>query len=263
MSKELFFKKKPIIQNEDFVIYSEVDLDNEKEYILKILTNKKQDLLDYFKLQNYDTIAINLFENQETYFDYRKNVKHDIPAPYSMGSFFEQEIDYVCTKQKKENIMSLVCGLIHECIHIFYMKIWKNKYDRVVWFDEGLAQYLSGQKYQLEVDDERFKNWYLSNIIGKDKEIPDISFLNSHGGNYGQFVDTVTNKYSGYALSYLIVRYLAENYDLSTFISNYSVLKKIEEHVLPDAINYYNNCFGIKLLKATGNYYNNQDNKVK
>ena len=73
---------------------------------MKILTNKKQDLLDYFKLQNYDTIAINLFENQETYFDYRKNVKHDIPAPYSMGSFFEQEIDYVCTKQKKENIMS-------------------------------------------------------------------------------------------------------------------------------------------------------------
>lgn len=235
----------PIIQNNDFAIYSEVDLENEKKYILKVLTDKKQELLNYFGFQKYDKITINLFDNQEMYFEYLKTVRQDNPAPYSMGCFFEQEIDYVCTKEKRENIMLLICGLIHECIHIFYMKLWNNKYDRVVWFDEGLAQYLSGQKYKLEVDEEFFKSWYLTNIIGQDKEIPDISFLKQHGGNYGQFVDTITNKYSGYALSYLMVRYLAENYNLSTFINDYSKLLEIEPHILPDTINYYNKCFEV------------------
>lgn len=261
MSKKLVLSKEPIIQNQDFIIYSEVDLTDEAAVILNTLTSKKQELLDFFGFHSFDKITINLFENQENYYDYVKQFYE--PAPYSVGCFFDQEIANVCTSKKRENINLFINELAHECVHIFYRKIWKNKYDRFVWFDEGLAQYLSGEKSKLEIDEGYFKKWYLTNIIGNDKEIPDISFLKNHGTKYGEFVDTVTNKYNGYDLSYLMVRYINENLDIHTFINFYSKLKELETHILPDTINYYNNFFEIASLTSDNNYCDNHHVRAK
>ena len=41
MSKKLILSKEPIIQNQDFIIYSGVDLTDEAAVILNTLTSKK------------------------------------------------------------------------------------------------------------------------------------------------------------------------------------------------------------------------------
>lgn len=242
-----FLPEKPLIENDDFIIYGNNDLEIIKEDIMNYLLEKKAFLLNFFGLTSFKRIPINLFNNREIYIEFTKQFYE--PAPYSRGNFTNGMINY---SYDINAISRLKRTLIHELIHLFYQSIWKEKYDRVLWLDEGLAQYLSGEKNLLESNNERFKAWYLNRIIRYDKEIPPIDFLKEHGSSYGKFVDSESNKYNGYDLSYLMVRYIIEHYnDIIALLNDVQKIRDLEFHIMKDCINYYNDFFQVDKIKES------------
>lgn len=239
-----YLPEQPIIENDDFAIYGNEDLQPVKVEILTYLSEQKLVLLDFFDLKSYKKISINLFNNHDTYIEFTRQFEE--PAPYSIGNFIHDMINYFYDINK---IARLKKALIHELVHCLYQSIWENKYDRVLWLDEGLALYLSGEKNLLEKDKDKFKAWYLDKIIRRDKEIPKMAFLKEHGSTYGTFVDYESNKYDGYNLSYLMVRYLIENnYDIISLLKDYQKIKSLETHILQDCIKYYNDYFQVSKI---------------
>lgn len=232
-----FLNEVPITENDDFIIYGNNDLDEQKDDLLNYLSREKTRILDFFGVKAFDKTSVNLFNSQEVYLKFTKQFFE--PAAYSKGNFANKMINYYYDLTKYK---SLKRSLIHEYVHLVYQKL--NRANRVIWLDEGLAFYLSRQYQSLENDYNMFKRWYFSRVISKDKEIPDISFLKQHGSKYGKFIDMENNKYNGYDLSYLMVRYLVEtNYDLKKLMTSNEEIERIEEHILNDCINYYNNYF--------------------
>lgn len=242
-----FLPEKPLIENDDFIIYGNSDLEMLKEDIMNYLLEKKSLLLKFFGLKNFKRIPINLFNNHDVYIEFTKQFYE--PAPYSRGNFTNGMINY---SYDINAISKLKKALIHELVHLFYQSIWEGKYERILWLDEGLAQYLSGEKNLLESNNERFKAWYLDRIIRYDKKIPPIDFLKEHGSSYGKFVDNETNKYNGYDLSYLIVRYIIENYnDIIALLNDVQKIKDLESHIIKECIHYYNAFFQVDKIKES------------
>lgn len=247
-----FLPETPLIENDDFVIYGNSDLEPVVKDILDSLTQYKVTLLKFFNLDSYRKISINLFNNRDTYLEFSRQFYE--PASYSQGNIANGMINY---SYDINQISRLKTTLMHELAHIFYRSIYNGKYDRIIWFDEGLAQYLSGEKNSLEKDDDKFKEWYLDKIVGCGKEIPKIEFLQKHGGSYGSFVDTETNKYSGYDLSYLMIRYIIEHDDdIISLLHDGKRIKDLETHILKDCIEYYNKHFQVGTFEPTSNNTN-------
>lgn len=231
--------EKPIIENNDFIIYGNADLNIIKIKLIEELSNKKKELLNFFRLNDFPKVTINLFNDHDVYLEFTKQFFE--PMKYSYGNFANGMINYTYDKTYSDkNFEKLISKIMHEYIHILYKQIYKDKFDRVVWLDEGLAQYLSGQFDKQQDNEEEFKNWFLDNIIRRDKEIPKIDYLKKHGSKYGEFVDQETNKYSGYSISYLLVKYLFDNYDnIYDIISDKEKIDEIETNIIEKSIKYY------------------------
>ena len=67
----------------------------------------------------------------------------------------------------------LIASIVHEFIHLVYDN--QVPYNHCVWLEEGLAQFLSGQKSFLEADENKYHNWLKNSVL--KKEIPPITFL--------------------------------------------------------------------------------------
>lgn len=127
----------------------------------------------------------------------------------------------------------------HELFHIMYMElVLKNNYSkRIIWFDEGMAQLFSGEFDSLN-DENRFKDFYLS-VRKETKLIPNLNSID-HGESF------CNEKYNGYNLSYLAVRYLYEIMDSNTFkklISDTNKTLEIGKTVVKKAFCYYEEKF--------------------
>lgn len=250
-----YLPEKPIIENEHFIIYGNNNLEPIKEEILNVLTQKKEELLSFFAFDKFPKVRINLFNNHDDYMNYHKSIGAELSA-YSKGTFNKNTINKL---YELEDIPTrrywLINGLVHEYIHLLYQSIWQNNYERVVWLDEGLSQYLSGQLILLQRDDKKFKSWYLDEIVRRDKEIPNINFLKKHGNKYGEFIDEQSLKYDGYSISYLLVRYLMEivKIDIPTLLKNKKQIDLIENNIISECINFYNSYF--KVYDIKNNFY--------
>ena len=112
--------------------------------------------------------------------------------------------------------------------------ILQNDYSkRIIWFDEGMAQYFSGEKDYLK--DESNFNKFLEKVITKTKVIPDLNSLN-HG------IEFCNNSYNGYDLSYIAVKYLVEiliTDELYNILGDFDRILDYGKTVLFDALNYY------------------------
>lgn len=122
----------------------------------------------------------------------------------------------------------------HELFHILYMKyVLNNDYSkRIVWYDEGMAQFMSGEKDSLT--DENFKDFYL-NVREKTKVIPQINSL-EHGDSF------VNEDYNGYDLSYLCIKYLSEVLSTDQFkdlMSDFSKITQFGYDVIQKMFSYY------------------------
>ena len=125
--------------------------------------------------------------------------------------------------------------------HIYNQYVEEKGKDRIVWFDEGIAMNVSNDHDYLN-DDEKFKEFLQKNILGVSK-YPVLNKL-KHG------TDFINEYYNAYDFSYLVVRYLIENYSHKDFLElskHKDKILKVGEDVLSKAIDYY--CDKYKLNK--------------
>ena len=101
----------------------------------------------------------------------------------------------------------MIATILHEFVHLVYHETLSGI--NCVWLEEGLATFLSGQRNFLEQNPDKFEK-FLNSVL--TNEVPCIQFLNKRGNHYGEFVDSDTNQYNGYDISYLLVKMLLQKY---------------------------------------------------
>lgn len=231
-----------ILDTDDFEIYSNKIYSD--DFILRMsnyIYKKKRIILDFFNTKDFRKVRINLFDNKEDYYIFSKQYINI--SPYSTGNCCAGMINYICRDEdlaKFQKAGFIIASIVHEFVHLIYHEQISNNH--CVWFEEGLAQYLSGQKSFLETDNTTYTDWLMKCIF--NKELPPIEFLKEHGSIYGKFCDCNTNKYNGYDISYALIRFMLEKYtrteilQLAKHITN---LHGIEKNLLDNFKNKYKN----------------------
>lgn len=189
-----------IIDNDEMCIkLSESFKDNTK-------TPDKRPLSDYIldkTIEKFEKITFVIYDNIEDYRDYYRKINNQEPPEYSRGAFNEKLNISYSTKNSNPiyntpmwyHTLSINA---HEAFHIYYRKyVYKN--DRIVWFDEGFAQFFSGENDEWLFDDEKFKNAFIKYI---ESYIP-IDNLNER-------IFQRQNVFEGYKTSLFIIKYLFE-----------------------------------------------------
>ena len=196
----------------DFSVFSTRSLNGFNQEFIKHTQSKFEEFKEIFGVEKLSKLTFVLFDDLEEYRKYRREKYGAEPPVYSRGCFFKDTavlvIEKVPEKGTKEFYLKRASGA-HEAFHVYYRDlVYKESKERVVWFDEGMAQYFSGEREYL--DQRQFRDYYSK---FKQNYTP-INNLNDRiQGN-----STVSNEeifqrkgvIDGYTISYLAVRYLAE-----------------------------------------------------
>lgn len=225
--------------NNNFVLYSP----NSLNYITSDLENILEESLNRYKLlfniNEFRKVQINYFDNIDEFRNYIYKLRgEDKSLPeYAQGTFDNGMINAYIDPNIIENTPLFIhkkYNASHELFHIMYQElVWeKNNQNRIVWFDEGMAQYFSKEN-EYDMNDN-FNNWF-NKVLNNTKVIPNLNEL-SHGKCFK------TNDYNGYNLSLLSIKYLYDRVGEEELIKIMHDNKKIEEYgktIVNDAFNYY------------------------
>lgn len=232
------------INNMKYIINAPDSLKYITEPTTKILDIKVKEYESFFEVEKYRDIIINYFDNINDFrkFIYKLRGNNTSLPEYAEGTYDNGMINAfidpnIPINSGKYNIKLHMAS--HELFHIMYMElVLKNNYaKRIIWFDEGMAQLFSGEFDSLN-DENNFKDFYLS-VRKETKLIPNLNSID-HGESF------CNEKYNGYNLSYLAVRYLYEIMDSNTFkklISDTNKILEIGKTVVKKAFCYYEEKF--------------------
>lgn len=246
---------KKVYENDEFELYMDDSLEIISESIIKNTLEKFELFRQIFKQDKLLKSKVFIFDDLEQFRkDACKQRNIESIPEYSRGWFKENEntcflcIDKIPLVGTKLFYKRISC-VAHECFHNLYSKYY-YKDNRITWFDEGLAQYLSGEFEKYSLDD--WKNLFLfyrqnsvnvNNIndrINGDESVPD------------EFIFKRKGVFEGYAASLLAVRYLfdemGENYVYKLIFDNDSIMK-IGLNILDIINEYYENLFKLGISK--------------
>ena len=148
---------------------------------------------------------------------------------------------YINLNGEKDKIY-MFNGLLHELTHYFYLNyVYGKDKKRIVWVDEGIAQFLSGQKNQLLNNDKYYQ--FLKENLNFEGSI-NLNELRHSDKSFG-------NK-NGYNLSYIAIRYLYETNNQQTFINiikDYDLLIKTGEVIIDEVKDYFNEKYKTSNIK--------------
>jgi len=223
---------------EDYILYAPDSLNHIAKEMIVAANKKRKEILDFFQIEEFRKIQINLFDDKDKFRNFILSLREDkerLPA-YAVGTYDRGMINaYVDANIEKGTFLynQKTKTISHEMFHIIYMEqvLENDLSNRVIWLDEGLAQYFSGQKDKIKFDDYFFK------VLNETKEIPNMNSLR-HGTSF------YNESYNGYDLSYLCACYLFEVYDsrkVYEILSNYDLSIEIGSDVLDKMIIYYKN----------------------
>lgn len=226
-----------IIKTNSCIINYSENLKELANETIKILDKKIPEYEKIFNINLKEKVIVNYFDDKESFRKFIYEIRGEDTLPeYATATYDEGMINaYI----KKENQLERIYTSSHELFHIFYMMyILKDDYSkRIVWYDEGMAQFMSGEKDKYN-DLIKFKEYY--NKVKKNTiEIPKLNEL-THGKSF------VNENYNAYDLSYLSIKYLNETLKKEEFknlISDFSRIKLIGEKVIEEMFNYYDNLF--------------------
>ena len=201
---------------------------------IKLLQTKIVEYEKLFNIQIEEQIVVNYFDDLEQFrkFIYKIRGERESLPKYAKGTYDNGMVNaYIESDLQLKRLYTSS----HELFHILYMKyILKNDYlKRIVWYDEGMAQFMSGEKEKY-IDEEKFKYFYLK-VKEETKLIPNLNDL-VHGDSF------CNDKYNGYDLSYLSIKYLNDILNPDEFIklmSDFSGIKKYGNDIVVNMFNYY------------------------
>ena len=221
-------------ETKDYKINYPDSLQKLVEGTVDVLNYKIPQYLELFDLKEIEQIQINFFDDLEEFREFIYNIRgeRDSLPEYAAGTYDLGMVNVYIDPQIQ---MSKIYNASHEIFHIIYMKyILNNDYSkRIVWYDEGMAEYLSGEKSELK-DKNKFKEFYLK-VKRETTKIPNMNEL-EHGSDF------CNEYYDGYDLSYLAVKYIAEHLKFKEFkelLSDFAKIKAIGENVLTEMFAYY------------------------
>lgn len=209
-------------------------LEDLAEATVQLLNKKIIEYRLFFESPISEQIVVNYFDTVEGFreFIYEIRGERDSLPEYARGTYDNGMVN-ACVNPKFQ--LKRLYTASHELFHILYMKyILNNDYSkRIVWYDEGMAQFMSGEKDSLN-DDCLFKEFYLK-VREETKVIPQMNSL-EHGNSF------VNEDYNGYDLSYLAIRYLSEVLSAEQFkdlMSDFSKISQLGDGTIQKIFSYY------------------------
>lgn len=222
--------------------YSE-SLEDLAEATISLLNQKIKEFNSFFDISNNEQIVVNYFDNIEEFreFVYSLRGRRDSLPEYARGTFDKGMIN-ACVNTKFQ--LKRLYTASHELFHILYMKYILNNDSskRIVWYDEGMAQFMSGEKDYLTED--AFKEFYF-NVREKTKTIPQMNSL-KHGKSF------VNEDYNGYDLSYLSIKYLSEilsDIEFKNLMSDFSKITQLGNNIINEMFSHYDEKLKSRIVK--------------
>lgn len=213
--------------------YSE-SLEDLAQATISVLNEKIIEYNTFFGITIQKKIIVNYFDTVEKFreFIYKIRGEKDSLPDYARGTY-DNGIVNACVSPKFQ--LKRLYTASHELFHILYMKyILNDDYSkRIVWYDEGMAQFMSGEKDSLN-DDSIFKEFYLK-VREETKVIPRINGL-EHGNSF------VNEDYNGYNLSYLSIKYLSEVLSEEQFkdlMHDFLKIRQFGDDIIQKMFSYY------------------------
>jgi len=230
-------------ENDKIILYSPDSLNYITDEMINKTLEKIPEIYNFFGINSFRKIQINLFDDLEKYRQFvlsMRDNKNSLPK-YATGTYDNGMVNaYIQSNIIINSALykSKICNPAHEIVHILYYElILKDNYEkRVVWLDEGLAQYLSGQK---DNDNENFLKDFYFKLLKNTKYWPVINDLN-HGDAF------MNDNYNAYDLSYLCVKYLFETQNIEKIqeiVFNPDKSIEIGNTILTETLEYYKNKF--------------------
>ena len=209
-------------------------LEDLAEATVQLLDKKIIEYRLFFGSPISEQIIVNYFDTVKEFreFIYEIRGERDSLPEYARGTYDNGMVN-ACVNPKFQ--LKRLYTASHELFHILYMKyILNNDYSkRIVWYDEGMAQFMSGEKNSLS-DNDNFKEFYLR-VREETKIIPQMNSL-EHGSSF------VNKEYNGYDLSYLSIKYLSEVLSAEQFkdlMSNFSKISQFGDDIIQKMFGYY------------------------
>ena len=234
--------EKKQFENNNFVLYSPDSLKSITNGMEERLYDSLKLYKKIFDVEKFRKVEINFFDDIESFRNFIHEIRGEsssLPA-YAKGTFDGGMINVFIDPNMKENTplferRKYVAS--HELFHIMYMELVWNKLNipRITWFDEGSAQFFSGEYNNILNSDEFYS--FFNDTISHTKVIPNLNELSHQKG-------FETNDYSGYRLSLITVKYLYDTLGFNEFkklLNDNDKILYYGDHALNEAIDYYKN----------------------
>ncbi len=234
-----------IYRKEKFLkLYGESKLQQYADDLMKRFSGKANYVNSSFDLDGPFSIDVYLFLDEEKFNKFIDEQGDNITfEKYKKAAYGRDKIAILADGEKLVNKPFHYANVFaHAYVHLIFLYLNINR-DGILWYEEGLAQLLSGERGLLE-DEELFKQTLLKKVFNEKWKIPMIENLWIHGNEVDNFD---SNDYNGYTISYMLVRYLRDQELKGKFykkalypISNLSLkVKEIGKDIINRVYNYY------------------------
>jgi hypothetical protein len=203
---------------------------------LKPVVTQTQKMVNYdrilkvFGLTEFRQVKVNLFENYEQFQNHEKTIFGKVSG-WAVAFHGRGEIFVLVNKISVPEHGA--CRIFHELVHIIHNEVFKPDNRVGIWFFEGLAKFLSGEKGFYN-NKERMQKFIETKITSKT--LPDISALREHGETFKN------DNYDGYDISFMCIRYLFDTLGTEKFrelIKDPGKTKALEKDIIQNALDYY------------------------
>lgn len=237
-------------ENKEFVLYSPDSLKYITDNLERILDSSLKQYKLLFDIDEFDKVQINFFDSVEKFrnFIYKLRGENKSLPSYAKGTYDKGMINaYIEPNIVMDSPLyyKKLYTASHELFHIMYQKLIleKENKERITWFDEGMAQFFSGE-YSNKLNDNHFKD-FINYVFARTKVIPDLNVL-KHGKDFE------TENYSGYNLSLIAIKYLYDTIELEglkLLMHDTDKIINIGKDIIYDAFTYYGLKSKMNILK--------------
>ena len=244
-----------IFENDELLIYSTPSLDIINDSIIEHTLKKLDEYRSIFKKEKLDKFIVTLYDNREDFREDYRRILNVEPPEYSGGWIDDNNGNiYICMNLEKillykDNPIfwdNKIAAVSHELFHNYYFRYYYGE-NRITWFDEGMAQYLSGETMSYSDN-----TWYgvFKKFIDKYKLINNLNDrINGNSSVPDELIFKRTNVFDGYTASLLAIKYLFDTrgpeYVFDLMFENTRILEEGKD-ILNRMIAYFSQVYSEK-----------------